>query len=213
MLTFLFYFDKVLVINSIDLLLGLQINCCIDFPILVNCYFIKVSIAGWYGVISLNLFYLLTLIREIPNAVFLILPASWLQTFGTNWWGSTHTRRSASLAASATSGTATWWRERKEWDAGSGFGVKKLIEEGGGKLCTKLGDGNGDDRESQLKHKRTNHVHIFTKLILLSLNDLNTLLKLDGRRSHRAKLCPLHNNFIHNWNLWNPQLVWITLAK
>lgn len=48
------------------------------------------------------------LIKDKPTAVGLILPKSVADKPLINWWGTTKIRMSASLAASTTSGTATW---------------------------------------------------------------------------------------------------------
>lgn len=57
-----------------------------------------------------NTFYVLqsnTLIKERPTAVGFMNPSRLEHNLGMNWWGTTNTRISASLAASTTSGTAT----------------------------------------------------------------------------------------------------------
>lgn len=57
-----------------------------------------------------NTFHILcynTLIKESPTAVGFMIPSRLEHNFGMNWWGTTNTKISASLAASAASGTAT----------------------------------------------------------------------------------------------------------
>ena len=49
----------------------------------------------------------LTLIKDSPTALSLILPSIAAHNPGMNWWGTTKMSMSASLAASTTSGTAT----------------------------------------------------------------------------------------------------------
>lgn len=49
-----------------------------------------------------------TLIKESPTAVDFIEPTRLVHNLGINWWGTTNTKISASLAASIASGTATY---------------------------------------------------------------------------------------------------------
>lgn len=49
------------------------------------------------------------MIKESPTAVGLISPSRLEHNFGINWWGTTNTNMSAPLAASITSGTATYY--------------------------------------------------------------------------------------------------------
>ena len=51
--------------------------------------------------------------RDIPTASFLMWSFMVSHTLTMNWWGTTKIRMSAPFTDSAKSGTANWWRERK----------------------------------------------------------------------------------------------------